>query len=219
MTDLLHDLQFILKGGFMMVPLLLSALLALTVIVDRSNIFRRAYATAPELLGQAFEDLKAGKVAEAESLCRGRPGPVSAILAAGIAHLASPMAEMELAMKNEGEAWVPRLERRVHVIDTVITAAPLMGLLGTITGMMASFRVLGDQGVNDPGAITGGVSEALIATATGLVIALLCLVAYNYLTARIKEFIYEMESAASRLVELRLGLERGREGANTSKAS
>jgi biopolymer transport protein ExbB len=84
-----------------------------------------------------------------------------------------------------------------------------MGLLGTITGMMASFRVLSEKGVNEPNAITGGVAEALIATATGLVIALVCLVAYNYLSAKIKEFIYEVESAASKLVEARMLLERG----------
>jgi biopolymer transport protein ExbB len=218
MSDLWGNLQFIFKGGFMMVPLLISALFALTVAIDRWIIFGRAYKTKPGPLHGAFEKLKQGKQAEAEALCREQAGPVSAVLAAGIEHLKNPLEEMELAMKNEGESWVPRLEKRIHVIDTVITAAPLMGLLGTITGMMAAFRVLSDKGVNDPGAITGGVSEALIATATGLVIALLCLVAYNYLTARIKEFIYEMESASSRLVELRLGLERRGGHADTPKA-
>jgi biopolymer transport protein ExbB len=218
MSEFWGSLQFIFKGGFMMIPLLISALLALTVSIDRLAIFGRAYKTKGDLLRGAFEKLKEGKRAEAEALCKEQAGPVGAVLAAGIEHLNNPLEEMELAMKNEGESWVPRLERRIHVIDTVITAAPLMGLLGTITGMMASFRVLSDKGVNDPGAITGGVSEALIATATGLVIALLCLVAYNYLTARIKELIYEMESAGSRLVELRLGLERRGDHANLSKA-
>src|SRR5271156_546114 len=115
---------------------------------------------------------------------------------------------MELAMKNRAEEWMPVLERRIDVIDTVITAAPLMGLLGTITGMMSSFRVLSEKGVNEPNAITGGVAEALIATATGLVIALICLVAYNYLSRRIKEFIYEIEGAASKLMEARIVSER-----------
>ena len=117
---------------------------------------------------------------------------------------------MELVMKNQAEEWMPLLERRIEVIDTVITAAPLMGLLGTITGMMSSFRVLSEKGVNEPNAITGGVAEALIATATGLVIALVCLVAYNYLSRRIKEFIYEIEAASSKLVEARMATERVR---------
>ena len=115
-------------------------------------------------------------------------------------------------MKNRAEEWIPILEKRIDVIDTVITAAPLMGLLGTITGMMASFKVLSEKGVNEPNAITGGVAEALIATATGLVIALVCLVAFNYLSARVKLFIYDLESAASRLTELRMSVHRKRQG-------
>ena len=106
-------------------------------------------------------------------------------------------------MKNQAELWMPRLEARIDIIDTVITAAPLMGLLGTITGMMASFQVLSEKGVNEPNAITGGVAEALIATATGLVIALFCLVAYNYLANRVKSYIYALESVGSQLVEAR----------------
>jgi len=210
MSDLWGNLQFIFKGGFMMIPLLASALLALTVAIDRLAIFGRAYKTKADLLRGAFEKLKQGKQAEAEALCREQAGPVSAVLAAGIEHLKNPLEEMELAMKNEGESWVPRLEKRIHVIDTVITAAPLMGLLGTITGMMASFRVLSEKGVNEPNAITGGVAEALIATATGLVIALICLVAYNHLSSKIKLFIYDVESIASRLVEIRLASERSK---------
>jgi biopolymer transport protein ExbB len=107
-------------------------------------------------------------------------------------------------MKNQAEEWMPLLEKRIDVIDTVITAAPLMGLLGTITGMMGSFQVLSEKGVNEPNAITGGVAEALIATATGLVIALVCLVAFNYLSGRVKTFIYEVESVASKLIEARM---------------
>jgi biopolymer transport protein ExbB len=157
-----------------------------------------------------FEEVKARKYQAAENVCREHSTPVSDVLAAGIEHFENPLEEMELAMKNRAEEWVPRLERRIEVIDTVITAAPLMGLLGTITGMMASFQVLSEKGVNEPNAITGGVAEALIATATGLVIALVCLVAYNYLSARVKRFIYELESMASRLVELRHAVERAK---------
>src|SRR4029077_9683345 len=115
------------------------------------------------------------------------------VLSAGLEHFSNPVTEMELSMKNRAEEWMPVLEKRIEVLDTVITAAPLMGLLGTITGMMASFRVLSEKGVNEPNAITGGVAEALIATATGLVIALVCLIAYNYLSTQIKLFIYQLE--------------------------
>jgi biopolymer transport protein ExbB len=202
--------EFITHGGFMMYPLLVSVLIALSVILERLYTLHKTYATPQSAVLKIFEEVKARKYQAAENVCREHSTPVSDVLAAGIEHFENPLEEMELAMKNRAEEWVPRLERRIEVIDTVITAAPLMGLLGTITGMMASFQVLSEKGVNEPNAITGGVAEALIATATGLVIALVCLVAYNYLSARVKRFIYELESMASRLVELRHAVERAK---------
>jgi biopolymer transport protein ExbB len=209
MHNLTGGVEFIFRGGFMMYPLLLSGVFALTVILERFFIFRRRYQTPHGLVFRAIELVRKGKITEADQLCEKSPTPVASVLACGISHFKNPVAEMELSMKNQAEEWVPLLEKRIEIIDTVITAAPLMGLLGTITGMMSSFRVLSEKGVNEPNAITGGVAEALIATATGLVIALVCLVAYNYLSAKIKEFIYEVESAASKLVEARMLVERG----------
>ena len=208
MHELTSGFEFILRGGFMMYPLLLSALIALAVIFERFYLFRSKFSTPPQMLNDVISKVRLKNLKEAQNQVQAVSTPASAVLAVGIEHFQSPIAEMELAMKNEAERWVPLLEKRIEVIDTVITAAPLMGLLGTITGMMGSFRVLSEKGVNEPNAITGGVAEALIATATGLVIALVCLVAFNYLSTRVKLFIYEIESIASRLVEARLAAER-----------
>jgi biopolymer transport protein ExbB len=208
MHSIVSGVEFIFRGGFMMYPLLLSGLIALTVIIERIYAFNRIYKTSPQLVTHVFKQLQAKELGKANDACQKVNTPVSSVLSAGIEHFDNPIEEMELSMKNQAEAWIPLLEKRVEVIDTVITAAPLMGLLGTITGMMASFQVLSEKGVNEPNAITGGVAEALIATATGLVIALVCLVSYNYLTARIKIYIYEIESIASRLVEIRLATQR-----------
>jgi biopolymer transport protein ExbB len=193
----------------MMYPLLLAGLIALTIIFERVYSISIVYQCAPKLLAEIIDHARNHRITQAHELALKSRTPVAAVIAAGLEHFKNPVAEMELSMKNRAEEWIPILEKRVEVIDTVITAAPLMGLLGTITGMMASFQVLSEKGVNEPNAITGGVAEALIATATGLVIALVCLVAYNYLTGRIKVFIYEVESAASKLIELRMAAERG----------
>ncbi len=210
MQTIISGFEFILRGGVMMYPLLLSALIAMAVILERIYTLRRIYVTSPAWVSKMFKYLKGGEIKKAEEACRKLKTPISTVVLAGIEHFENPLEEMELSMKNQAEAWVPLFEKRVEVIDTVITAAPLMGLLGTITGMMASFQVLSEKGVNEPHAITGGVAEALIATATGLVIALVCLVAYNFLTAQIKFYIYEIESVASRLVEVRLSVQRSR---------
>jgi len=204
MHELMGGFEFIERGGFMMYPLLAAALIALTVIIERTVIFHKRFKMSPQLLREILNEVENHKLAEANAKCRKFATPVGAVISAGLEHFDKPLSEMELIMKNRAEEWVPLLEKRIDVLDTVITAAPLMGLLGTITGMMASFRVLSEKGVNEPNAITGGVAEALIATATGLVIALICLVAYNHLSAQIKVFIYQLESVASRLVEIRM---------------
>lgn len=208
MEGFLEGFKLIFRGGFMMVPLLASSLIALTVILERWRTLQKRYVTPKGLADDVLRKVKDGKIAEAVEICQKKEIPVASVLKAGLEHFKNPSAEMEISMKNEGESWVPLLEKRVHVLDTTITIAPLMGLLGTILGMMGSFKVLTQSGVDDPYSITGGIAEALVATATGLVIALVCVVAHNYFNTVIKNFIYEMESAASRLLEARMAAER-----------
>jgi biopolymer transport protein ExbB len=99
---------------------------------------------------------------------------------------------------------IPFLKRRLTILDTIITLAPLLGLLGTVTGMIGSFDVMSQSGIGQPHAVTGGVAEALIATATGLLIAIVTLVPYNYFSSRVEKEMEEIEYYASRL-ELLLG--------------
>jgi biopolymer transport protein ExbB len=102
---------------------------------------------------------------------------------------------MEVAAQGE----MPILKRRLVILDTIITLAPLLGLLGTITGMISSFGIMSDTGLGQPHAVTGGVAEALIATATGLLIAILTLIPYNYFTSRAEKEMEDIEYFASRL--------------------
>jgi biopolymer transport protein ExbB len=210
MGEFLGGFKFIFRGGFMMAPLLISSLVALTVIIERWKAFHKQFVTPQGFIQKVLDSVRQAKLEEGLKLCEGKPIPVASVLKVGLEHFSSPLEEMELAMKNEGESWVPRLEKRVHVLDTTITIAPLMGLLGTIIGMMGSFKVLTQSGVDDPYSITGGIAEALIATATGLVIALVCVIAHNYFNTLIKNYIYRMESAASRLIEARMAVNRGK---------
>lgn len=203
MTVISGAFTYLMKGGFMMYPLLLSALLALTIIIERTYLLNKRYGTPHKLVIDVLDLVAEGSLGDAEKACLNFGTPAANILAAGIQNFSAPLEDMELSMKNQAERWVPLMEKRLEVLDTIITAAPLMGLLGTITGMMASFGVMTEKGINEPNAITGGVSEALLATATGLVIALVSIVAYNYLTTVVKNRIYDAESIALQLMEVR----------------
>ncbi len=191
-----------------MIPLLLAGLLALTVIFERGWMLTKVYVIPAPAIRNFFDALSHKQLDEAQRLCQTLPHFIRPIFITGLQHLQHAVGEFEFALKNQAEAQLFQLEERLSLLDTVITAAPLMGLLGTITGMMSSFEVLSEKGIQDSSAITGGVAEALIATATGLVIALLTLMAYNFLTQAIKQKTHQIETLASDLIALKIAHDR-----------
>src|SRR5262245_45416850 len=143
----------------------------------------------------------AGRKADATEMARASQHPVARVLLAGLEHH-YPVPGM--AMEASSQAELHRLKRYLPLLDTIITLAPLLGLLGTITGMISSFGIVSEAGLGQPHAITGGVAEALIATATGLSVAILTLVPYNYFRAKVAAITDLIEERATRL-ELLLG--------------
>ena len=161
---------------------------------------------------QVRELLSQGRVTEAQKLCEDTPGPVPALLANGIRNREMDSDGIERQMEELAMRETPVLYRRLGILDTIITIAPLLGLLGTVTGMIRSFHVVGAAtGMNNVAGVSGGVAEALIATATGLAIAIVTLIGYNYLTEKVKEVIADMEVRATQLMNILAGL-RGAEG-------
>ncbi len=186
--------SFLVKGGPVMVPLLLCSLTALAVTLERLLFWRSLGDRwmAEQVLALA----QRGELAEAEALASASPHPVGGVLAAGLGHRnPSP----DAAMKAEALRELPRLRRYLPVLDTIITMAPLLGLLGTVTGMIGAFGIMAESGINQPHAVTGGVGEALIATASGLLIAIATLLPYNYFTSRADREAEAMEQYATRL--------------------
>lgn len=213
-----HD-SLIYKGGPVMWPLLVCIFLSLGVMLERFVAIRKAAADNDGLSEKVRDHLTHGRVDQALKLCDNSPGPVSALLANGIRKRDLDADSIERSMEELALRETPLLYRRLGILDTIITVAPLLGLLGTVTGMIKSFHVVGSAaGLNNPNAITGGVAEALIATATGLAIAIVTLVGYNYLTEKVKEIIAEMEIRATQLMNILAGL-RGAEGVRGETAA
>lgn len=196
----MHEvLAILIKGGPVMAPLLFCSVLALTVVIERWLFWRRvgSRAAVEEMLAL----VEGGEITKAADLARQSDSPLARVLASGLAHRNPSLAKaLEVAAQRE----IPALKRRLAILDTIVTLAPLLGLLGTITGMIGSFNIMSEVGLGQPHAVTGGVAEALIATATGLLIAILTLVPYNYFNRRAEEEMEEIEYYASRL-ELVLG--------------
>ena len=189
----------IIKGGPVMAPLLLCSVIALAVVIERFFFWRKI--TARQAVEEMLALVERGDITKASSLGREIESPLGRVLASGLAHC-NPSATKALEVAAQKE--VPVLKQRLVILDTIITLAPLLGLLGTVTGMIGSFGIMSQVGIGQPHAVTGGVAEALIATATGLLIAILTLIPYNYFTSRAEREMEEIEYFASRL-ELALG--------------
>jgi biopolymer transport protein ExbB len=188
--------HMLMKGGWVMLPLAVSSLTALTIVIDRIRYFRGIH--SKEEAEKVLDLVSRGKVSEAAGTVGRKSTPVLRVLKAGIAdngRAANSVKAMEAAAIAETAA----MKRGLTALDTIITLAPLLGLLGTIVGMIQSFNVMATAGLGQPHAVTGGVAEALIATATGITVAVVALIPYNYFLARIEREEEAIEEYATRL--------------------
>jgi biopolymer transport protein ExbB len=190
-------IDIIVKGGIVMIPLLACSLISLALTIERVIFWARI--RSQQAVQHMLALVEAGEFDRALKLGRDSQHPIARVMAAGLAHRNPAPAK---AMEAAAQAQIPALKSRLGALDTIITLAPLLGLLGTVVGMIGSFDIMSDAGMGQPHAITGGVAEALIATATGLLIAILTLIPYNYFTTRVEKEMDAMEHFSSSLALL-----------------
>lgn len=205
--------EFLCKGGPIMAPLIACSIVAVAVMIERVVTIRAAITDTDGMMNRVEEHLLRGEIKRALAQCETVGGYVGSVLASALRLRTLNPSSMERAMQEEASKRTPELHKRLSVLDTIITIAPLLGLLGTVTGMIRSFHVVSSkQGMSAPTAITGGVAEALIATATGLAIAICTLVGYNWLNERVGALVSEAEARANQLVNIVSDIEeRGHE--------
>jgi len=190
-------IQIFVKGGPVMWPLLLTSMIALTVVLERLFfvVVERLRRDA-EMVERIFTAVEREGREEAIRVAHASGDYVAKVLTEALVDRESSPANVLVRAANRE---LKRFNRGLSVLDTVITLAPLLGLLGTVTGMVRSFSLLGGQELGAPAAITGGIAEALIATAFGLLIAIIALLPFNFLNAKMEDARHEIEDAASRL--------------------
>ncbi|NMB15734.1 MAG: MotA/TolQ/ExbB proton channel family protein [Firmicutes bacterium] len=194
-------MDIVLKGGPVMIPLLFSSVLALAVGLERLIYLWRSRVDTEDLMDDIKLALQQGKVLEAMQIAKKSRGPVAAILAAGIAQYDRPREEIRQHLEEVGAHELYKMERRMVVLDSIVTIAPLLGLLGTVTGIMRSFNVLAAmQGAHSPEALSYGIAEALITTAAGLIIAIPAMALYYYLSSLIDRNVAEMNRRSADLL-------------------
>jgi biopolymer transport protein ExbB len=187
------------KGGFVMYPLLLCSIFVAAIVLDRLVYFR-ASETETKVLVSAISKLASDQWAEAEQICKAAKGFTAAITAKALNRPGAELPVLQNMLEGEAAFAVAKMRERLNYLDTIVTGAPLLGLLGTVSGMIQSFSVMTIR-AGQPQAITGGVGEALVATATGLCVALFALAAHSYFVQRLDRAITGMERVFSQLIE------------------
>ena len=205
--------SYFVKGGPVMWPLLLCSVLGVTVAVWRWLALRRATQDVVGFMRPLRERLIRGDVAGAIEVCEQHPGPVASIVKAGLLRFGRAKDEVERSLEDASAHELTHLERGLPTLATVAMIAPLLGFLGTVTGMINSFEALASVGLNNPAAVAKGISEALITTAAGLMIAIPIQMAYNFFVTRVNTLVRSMEAAANLVLEALADAKAGAVGA------
>ena len=193
-------LDLIEKSGPVFYALAFCSLIATAVIIERLIALRRSR-VLPRQIIDVVEAVQPGKdLSVPLEVCRKNPGVFSDVMRAGLENADREWEIMRDAVIDAGRQETPAIERHLFWLQTVAQASPLLGLLGTVFGMIRMFASVSLQGLGDPQVLSHGISEAMLATAEGLCIGIPALVAYNYLTSRAEQLIAEIETHASRLV-------------------
>lgn len=217
MTDLI---EFLKRGGVLMVPILGLSVVALTVFLERLWALQTARVVPRDFLALIRRKVREGRAAEALTLCEGSPSTLSAVVAPGLRRAGEPRDVIKEAFEEVGRLEVNHLMRFIEVMGTIAAVSPLLGLLGTVTGMIDVFRsvVAENAGPVNPGALANGIWAALITTAAGLAVAIPTFVGYKYLLARVDRLAIELEEATLELLDLLTGRAREEPGDDEDEA-
>ena len=197
--------EFIVQGGMVMYFLLASSILALTIIFERSWSLRRSVVLPAQEIEEIEEAVRSGNVDAAVQLCSDNNTAMSRILWVALNNRGVKRAVMKEILEEIGRQEVAHLERFIGVLGVIAAVSPLLGLLGTVIGMIEVFQVISIEGVGKADILAGGISKALNTTAAGLSVAIPALVAYRIFESRVNSFVIEIEQHALHFVEMLKG--------------
>jgi len=204
-AHILQAVDYLAKGGIVMIPIIFCSFLALAVFIERLWSLKRCM-VIPQNLFRNVEDLVCkGRIDEAIELCDRDGSSLSRIIKGGIKNHGQTREAVKELIEEVGAREVARLDKYTGIMGTISNITPLLGLLGTVSGMIKAFAVISTEGVGDPGVLAGGISEALITTASGLTVAIPAFVAYRYILSRADSLVIEMEEHSTHVVELLKG--------------
>ncbi|HOZ40242.1 MAG: MotA/TolQ/ExbB proton channel family protein [Flavobacteriales bacterium] len=188
--------QLIVDGGwYIMGPMGIMSLMAFYIIIERSLAIRRALKEEKDFMNKIKDYIHEGKIDSARNLCAQTSSPISRMLDKGISRIGKPLKDIEVSIENAGKLEIYQLEKGLSVLATIAGAAPMLGFLGTVIGMIVTFHTMKISGAGvEISALSGGIMQAMVTTVAGLVVGIIAYVAYNTLVARVTKVIQNMEA-------------------------
>jgi biopolymer transport protein ExbB len=196
-------IELLLKGGFMMVPIFLLSILAVYIFVERMLTIKKA-----SQIGDGFYDnvknlVLKGDVSAAKIICAQNDSPIARMIEKGISRLGTELKNIEASIENVGKIEIYKLEKNLSLLATISGAAPMIGFLGTVTGMIRAFMAIAqEEGTVSPKLLSSGIYEAMLTTAAGLFVGIIAYLGYNYLVTRVQKLIYKMEYTSINFMDL-----------------
>ena len=192
-----------IKGGFMMIPILLSSLVAVYILVERVLTINKANASPDAFIGRIKEMVLKGDINGARLLCNQFDSPIARMIEKGVTRIGSPLKNIEASIENVAKIELFKLEKNLSILATVSGAAPMMGFLGTVIGMVEAFiSIAQEEGSVSPKLLSSGIYTAMITTVAGLVVGIIAYLAYNYLVTRVSKVVHKMEYASIEFIDL-----------------
>ncbi len=196
-------LDILVQGGWIMIPIGLLSLLTIYLIVERLITVQRAKIDPRQIMERVRDYVEAGDIRGALAYCEAQDKPITRILRRGLERLGRPISEIRDAVEAAGKYEAFELEKRMDMLASIAGIAPLLGFLGTVTGMIEAFQQIQNlQGNVNPSVLAGGIWEALLTTAFGLVVGILALFGHNFLLTRINRLVNDMERSATDFIDL-----------------
>lgn len=190
------------RGGIVLIFILALSVIAAVIIIERLLYFRKIRSDEESLLNRLKTAIGKGHFEEALAICDASPSPITNLTKVGIEHREYPEGVIRSMVSDAANLEVPKMERFLSTLGTIAHIAPLLGLLGTVTGNIRAFGVLGDFGAlgGNPAVLARGIAEALITTAAGIIVSIPAIIFYNYLVNKVNHLIIRLENRVSELV-------------------
>ncbi|HEX2492581.1 MAG TPA: MotA/TolQ/ExbB proton channel family protein [Steroidobacter sp.] len=193
--------EIVKAGGVMMAPIILASIITAAIILERLWTLQSKRVLPAELTDKVWRWVEQRQIQEKHITALQQNSPLGKILAAGLANRDRDRAVMKESIEDTGRHVVHELERFIGALGTIASLSPLMGLLGTVLGMIRTFNAITTEGIGNPAALAGGIAEALITTAAGLTVAIPAVIGYKYLRAKVEGLVVQMEKEAIKLVQ------------------